>query len=93
MKKILFTFCLILCFVACASYRTKIRNIELGMTKEQVVQIMGKSYENTGEKLVGEDVVKTISYKDEVRNKRFLLYFKDNRLIEWFVEELPKQTN
>lgn len=83
MKKLLFALLLATMLTACTSkiYNSSLKQIELGMTKEQVVSLMGNEYT-----VVGQDYNnQTIKYVDRFKNHWFF-EFVDGRLYKWFKE-------
>ncbi|MFR9166771.1 MAG: hypothetical protein ACLVKO_11340 [Dysgonomonas sp.] len=83
MKKILFTLFVIVTLSACGSaYNTQLKQIELGMTKEQVTTLMGDKYTEAGRGSMGDE---TIEYKDRYKNHWFF-EFTDNQLVKWYKE-------
>ncbi len=74
---------------SCASFQDamnadqNMKKIAVGMTKERVISIMGKSYEPLGAR--GNET--TLGYKT-ADNSTYILIFADDRLVEWS-KELP----
>ena len=42
---------------------SKMKDIELGMTKKKVISILGKDFESAGARMTSEGSIETISYK------------------------------
>lgn len=42
---------------------SKMKDIELGMTKKEVISILGKDFESAGARMTSESSIETISYK------------------------------
>ena len=72
---------------------SKMKDIELGMTKKEVISILGKDFESAGARMPSEGSIETISYKTASMSENtegyYLLSFKDGKLIEWFKEKYP----
>lgn len=84
---ILFVICMLL-FMSCSAYQdamnadNNIRKVELGMNKNDVVQIMGKSYHRMGASTSPEGIsIETLGYPTV--DAIYMLYFENNRLIEF----------
>ena len=71
---------------------SKMKDIELGMTKKEVISILGKDFESAGARMTSGSI-ETISYKTASMSENtegyYLLSFKDGKLIEWFKEKYP----
>ena len=71
---------------------SKMKDIELGMTKKKVISILGKDFESAGAAWPPK-VDRTISYKTASMTENtegyYLLSFKDGKLVEWFKEKYP----
>lgn len=96
MKNIIFCSILfILVLASCGSTKLEsgLQKIEIGMTKEQVISILGKSYIIMGAGSSPDGNLETWSYSDpnvmEDPNKRIIVNFLDGRLDEWHREYLP----
>lgn len=72
---------------------SKMKDIELGMTKKKVISILGKDFESAGARMTSEGSIETISYKTASMTENtegyYLLSFKDGKLVEWFKEKYP----
>lgn len=83
MKKLLFTVFLAVALSACGTaYNSALKQIELGMTKEQVVGLMGDKYTVVQSTNAGND---TITYKDKFKNHWFFV-FDNGQLVKWYKE-------
>ncbi|WP_165025346.1 MULTISPECIES: hypothetical protein [unclassified Dysgonomonas] len=95
MKKVIFTVLIVTLLSACGSvnlkrYNSALKQIELGMTKEQVVSLMGDDY-TTVEKITVENKdYETIEYKDMFKNHWFFSFI-DNSLNKWYKEVEPEK--
>ena len=83
MKKLIFTLFLATVLMACGTaYNLALKQIELGMTQEQVISLMGEKYsivDGTN------DVNRTIEYKDRYKNNWYFV-FVNNQLNKWYKE-------
>lgn len=93
MKK-LFAALLICVFIsACSSlktYNSALKQIDLGMTKEQVVGLMGQDYQTTGIINENNKTYETIEYKDMYKFHWFF-EFENNHLYKWYKETENKK--
>ena len=70
----------------------RMHKIELGMTKQKVISILGKDFESDGP-------IKSISYKTvtmtiaDYSEGYYILSFKNGILVEWFKEKTPINNN
>jgi len=82
---LLFLFSLALFFTVagCASMSTKTQRLQLGMTKDQVVNLMGRKHTTVGAR-ESSDARRTevLRYTDD-QSGELLLYFRDGRLVQW----------
>lgn len=74
--------------LACSSYKdamnadTNMRKVELGMSKNEVILIMGKSYHRMGASTSPEGIsIETLGYP--TIDAIYMLYFENDRLIEF----------
>ena len=92
---LLATFLLTSCGTLMQPYQmdSKMKDIELGMTKKKVISILGKDFESAGARMTSEGSIETISYKTASMTENtegyYLLSFKDGKLVEWFKEKYP----
>ena len=95
MYVLLATFLLTSCGTLMQPYQmdSKMKDIELGMTKKKVISILGKDFESAGARMTSEGSIETISYKTASMTENtegyYLLSFKDGKLVEWFKEKYP----
>ena len=67
----------------------KMNRLELGMTKEQVTQILGSGYIIAEKRMEEGDQIEVLSYRDFYKENEFYLFlFKNNKLEKWY-RELP----
>lgn len=83
-----------LILASCAStMETGLKRIELGMTKNEVKSLLGKNYTILGAAVTHDGNMETWSYKDPnvmaEQNKRIIVNFNDDRLVEWHQEYIP----
>lgn len=83
MKKILLVLFMAAALVACGTaYNEQLKQVELGMTQQQIVSLMGDKYSVVEEKSNGDQ---TIEYVDKFKNHWFFA-FVDGRLNKWYKE-------
>lgn len=69
----------------------KMNQLELGMSKEQVTQILGNEYTIAEKRLQDSNEIEVLSYRDSYNNDEFYLFlFKNQKLEKWYRELLPK---
>lgn len=98
MKKILFISFIIASFLfsACASYTmapvSKMREIKLGMTKEQVINILGSDYKPASASEKDGALYESIAYyPQENRTEEYVYHFKNGILTEWKKEIVTQE--
>lgn len=75
----------------------RMQKIELGMTREKVISILGNNFESAGARITADGPVESISYLaknmtiTDYTEGYYILSFKDNILVEWFKERIPVQ--
>lgn len=90
-KKVFVPFLLVLLFASCSSTislwhaDSNMRKISIGMTKEQVISVMGKHYES----VAATHQTEVIGYKSS-EYEIYILQFENNKLIEWHKEWLQR---
>lgn len=95
MKRYLLYIFMVVILAGCSSVvritSSKMDKLELGMTKKQVVDILGKGY-RISEKRIEEGLsIEILSYRDLYNEDEFYLFqFKDDRLEKWYRELVPK---
>lgn len=97
-KNALILFVLML-FTSCASLMVarmssiNMNKLELGMSKEQITQILGIDYTIAEKRMDGDIKVEVLSYRDAYKTDEFYLFvFKNNKLERWYRELLPKES-
>ncbi len=83
MKKLLFTLFIAVALTACGTaYNTQLKQVELGMTQEQIVSLMGEKYTIVEQRDYNNQ---TIEYVDRYKN-HWYFQFVDGRLYKWHKE-------
>lgn len=83
MKKILLTLFLAITLASCGTaYNNQLKQVELGMTQEQIVSLMGDKYTIVDQKDYNNQ---TIEYIDRYKN-HWYFQFVDGHLYKWFKE-------
>lgn len=77
----------------------RMHKIELGMTKQKVISILGKDFESAGARITPDGPIESISYKTvtmtiaDYSEGYYILSFKNGILVEWFKEKTPINNN
>ncbi|MFV0467327.1 MAG: hypothetical protein ACK5MK_00175 [Dysgonomonas sp.] len=83
MRKFLFVLFASVMLTACgAAYNTQLKQVQLGMTENQIVTLMGSKYTVVEEKDASN---RTIEYKDRYKNY-WIFVFVDGKLNKWYKE-------
>lgn len=93
MRRITWVLFITIFLAACGSfkvYNKALKQIELGMTRQEVVSLMGDNYSTTGPRLVDDKELETLEYKDMYKN-HFFFEFVDNHLYRWYKETEGKE--
>lgn len=70
--------------------KSKMEQLELGMSKSQVVTILGASYSISQKEVSYKDTIEVISYRNIPFDDEFYLFrFKNNKLEKWHREFQP----
>lgn len=73
-----------------AMRQSKMEQLELGMSKSQVVNILGSSYSIAQKEIHMSDTIEVISYRNVPFDEEFYLFrFKNNKLEKWNREFQP----
>lgn len=65
--------------------------LELGMSKEQVTNILGSGYTIAEKRIENEIRIEILSYRDTYKTDEFYLFvLKNNKLEKWYRELIPK---
>ncbi|MDU1904873.1 MAG: hypothetical protein E6772_08820 [Dysgonomonas sp.] len=93
MKNLILLLLSVICLTACSSYKdamkadTNMRKIELGMAKNEVIKVMGNSYQRMGASTSTEGVnIETLGYPTV--DAIYMLYFENDKLIEFHKDML-----
>lgn len=92
MRNLITILFLVLLFSSCGASSTMInadsnmRKVKIGMSKEQVIEIVGKHYEV----IAAAKGRETIGYRPSV-DEIYMLEFEGNKLIEWHKEWLRQE--
>lgn len=71
---------------------SRMKKIELGMSKKKVISILGSNYEQAGARMTSDGSMESISYYAvSTTEAYYILTFKDGELVEWFKEKAPQQ--
>lgn len=69
----------------------KMEQLELGMTQQEVINILGNKFSISDKHTENNDEYTTLSYREIIHNDEFYLFeFKNNALIRWTRELLPQ---
>lgn len=89
-KKIFSILLLAVLFAACSSYKTtsNIKKIEFGMTKKEIISVMGDKFRMEAGIPHPEGNIEVISYEyvDDAGTitGRYYLHLKEGKLVEWY---------
>ncbi|MDR1501494.1 MAG: hypothetical protein LBT43_03445 [Prevotella sp.] len=84
MKKLLFVLFAAVMLTACGTaYNTQLKQVQLGMTPQQIVTLMGDKYTVVEQK---DNNNQTIMYKDKFKNEWYF-QFVDGSLYKWYKEK------
>ncbi|HMM01997.1 MAG: lipoprotein [Dysgonomonas sp.] len=84
MKKFLFVLFAAAMLTACGTaYNTQLKQVQLGMTPQQIVTLMGDKYTVVEQK---DNNNQTIMYKDKFKNEWYF-QFVDGSLYKWYKEK------
>lgn len=94
--RICILFIIVLITTACSSVvnmtSEKMNKLELGMSKQQVTEILGSNYTIAEKKIENGVQVEVLSYRDFYKDDEFYMFiFKNNTLERWHRELTLKQ--
>lgn len=94
--RICILFIIVLITTACSSLvnmtSEKMNKLELGMSKQQVTEILGSNYTIAEKKIENGVQVEVLSYRDFYKDDEFYMFiFKNNTLERWHRELALKQ--
>ncbi len=81
MKKFFLIAAVVLLTACGTAYNTQLKQVELGMTQEQIVNLMGNKYTVANTTAKGQ----TLEYKDRYKNHWFF-QFENDKLTKWYKE-------
>lgn len=68
----------------------KMNQLELGMSKEEVTQVLGNGYTIAEKRLEDTNEIEVLSYRDFYKDDELYLFlFKNQKLEKWYRELLP----
>lgn len=90
-KKIFFILFTSVSILSCSSLKvgSNMKKIELGMSKQEVVSILGTDYQTAGASTTRDGNFETLRFVDSLNGGWYLLTFQDGRLVEWFRDAVP----
>lgn len=90
MKKVFFTLALALSLISCgsASLVGKSKKLELGMTKKEVISVMGDGYRVISAAQTPEGNLEVLRYIPTIDTTEYIIYLLDGKLVEWH-EDVP----
>lgn len=80
----------VLIMASCGSYtsmKDSLKNVELGMTKQQVISIMGNNYTPIAAIDSPDGKLERISYSNSVYEVDYIFVFRNGKLFEWHKED------
>lgn len=84
MKKFIFALFITVALTACGTaYNTQLKQVQLGMTPDQIVSLMGEKYNIVSQQDYDNQ---TLEYVDKYKNHWFF-QFVDGRLYKWYKEK------
>ncbi len=92
MKKILFIALIATILSACGTnkvYNSALKQIELGMTQQEVISLMGDKFNTSGVSEARGKEQETLEYVDRYKN-HFFFTFLDGQLNKWYKETESK---
>lgn len=91
MKKIILALSFVLAialFPSCGNtkvYNSQLKQVELRMSRNQLVNLMGDQYQTAGQQRYGNKTIETIEYVDRYKN-HFFFEFENDSLVKWWKE-------
>jgi len=68
---------------ACSTMSDRTQDLSLGMSKQQVIKVLGKDFTTVGAQASSVNgQVEVLSYKDD-NDGDVLVYFRDGKLVQW----------
>lgn len=80
-----FCLCLVtaLLIAGCASFDARTQKLSLGMTKSQATELLGSEYKTVGARETSDASKAEVIRYDDPQSGELLLYFRDNKLVQW----------
>jgi hypothetical protein len=70
----------------------KLKKLELGMSKEQVTQILGNGYTIAEKRMEDDKKIEVLSYINFYNtDENYMFVFKNDKLEKWYRELLPRE--
>ncbi len=70
---------------------SNMNKLELGMSKDQVTEVLGNSYTIAEKRVENGSVIEVLSYRNSPDDDEFYLFvLRNNKLEEWYRELLPQ---
>lgn len=87
MKKLLIIIIVTTFFAACGPvYNKELKQVKLGMTRQEIVNLMGDKYVSKDVHTIGTKEYETLEYKDKYKY-HWLFTFENDLLTEWWKEK------
>lgn len=67
----------------CRSLDSRTQKLNLGMTKDQTVTLLGKDYKTVGARETADARKAEVIRYDDPKYGELLLYFRDSKLVQW----------
>ncbi len=74
---------LLLALVACSSMDSRTKKLQLGMSRAQVVKILGSDYTVAGAKKDADGSALEVLRFGEKKDPGLFIYFNNDRLVQW----------
>lgn len=93
MKKILIAIVLAFTITACgtANLGSKMKNVEIGMTKTQLASALGNSYDTLSAVKTPEGTLETRRYWGALSDYNYIVNLLDGKVVEWYQESIPTE--
>lgn len=90
-KFFMFVLACVLLMTSCGVWGldSKVKYLRLGMTKQEVENVLGTSYRHLEAVSIPEGDLETISYSDNLYGNSYTIRFLNDELIEWFADRSP----
>jgi len=88
----------VLILSSCSTFRvammtsSNMNKLELGMSKAQVTEILGKDYTFAEKRIEDNKLIEVLSFRNYYKNEEFYMFvFKNDKLEKWYREFAPKE--